>query len=76
MMRRPLKPALKNKRVHHLAVDTAKDEHGEGEKAVMIYDMDSGQIVGNNVYDLKPSPKVGNTSKFDTYTAEYVGTGS
>ena len=36
----------------------------------------TNQIVGNNVYDLKSTPKVGQTSKFDTYTAEYVGTGS
>ncbi len=42
----------------------------------MIYDTQSNQIVGNNVYDLKSTPKVGQTSKFDTYTAEYVGTGS
>jgi hypothetical protein len=42
----------------------------------MIFDTQSNQIVGNNVYDLKASPKVGQTTKFDTYTAEYVGTGS
>ena len=36
----------------------------------MIYDTQSNEIVGNNVYDLKATPKVGQTSKFDTYTAE------
>jgi hypothetical protein len=42
----------------------------------MLYDMATEEIVGNNVYELNPTPKVGNTSKFDTFTAEYVGTGS
>ena len=42
----------------------------------MIFDTQSNEIVGNNVYDLKAAPQVGQTGKFDTYTAEYVGTGS
>jgi hypothetical protein len=42
----------------------------------MIYDPATSQVVGNYVYELKSPPKVGNTSKFDNYTAEYVGTGN
>jgi hypothetical protein len=57
-------------------VKTVKEENSQGKDQVMIFDTQSNQIVGNNVYDLKSSPKVGQTSKFDTYTAEYVGTGS
>jgi hypothetical protein len=42
----------------------------------MIYDTQTQQVVGNNVYDVKKAPKQGTVSKFDTYSAEYVGTGA
>ena len=67
------KPA---KKPRYIAVKTVKEENSKGSSQVMIFDTQSNQVVGNNVYDLKSSPKVGQTSKFDTYTAEYVGTGS
>ena len=60
----------------YIAVKTQSESFNKGQSAVMIYDTQSNQIVGNNVYDLKTTPTVGQTSKFDTYTAEYVGTGS
>jgi hypothetical protein len=60
----------------YIAVKTQSEPHNKGQSAVLIYDTQSNGIVGNNVYDLKATPKVGQTSKFDTYTAEYVGTGS
>ena len=41
----------------------------------MIYDTQSEEFVGNNVYDVQSTPRVGSTAKFDTYSAEYVGTG-
>jgi hypothetical protein len=64
------------KETRYIAVTTQSESFNKGQSAVMIYDTQSNQIVGNNVYDLKSTPKVGQTSKFDTYTAEYVGTGS
>ncbi|MGB8464595.1 MAG: hypothetical protein WCE49_06600, partial [Terrimicrobiaceae bacterium] len=64
------------KETRYIAVKTEAESFNKGKSAVMIYDTQSNQIVGNNVYDLKSTPKVGQTSKFDTYTAEYVGTGS
>jgi hypothetical protein len=60
----------------YIAVRTVKEENSKGKDQVMIFDTQSNEIVGNNVYDLKSPPKVGQTTKFDTYTAEYVGTGS
>lgn len=60
----------------YIAVQTVKESADQGKSQVMIFDTQSNQIVGNNVYDLKSSPQVGSTTKFDTYTAEYVGTGS
>jgi len=68
------KPAAKKPR--YIAVDTVKEENNVGKKQVMVYDTKTSEIVGNNVYDLKSSPKVGQTTKFDTYTVEYVGTGA
>lgn len=64
------------KKARFIAVKTVKEDSSKGSSQVMIFDTQSNQVVGNNVYDLKSSPKVGQTSKFDTYTAEYVGTGS
>jgi hypothetical protein len=42
----------------------------------MIWDTQSESVVGNNVYDVQSTPPVGQTAKFDTYSAEYVGSGS
>ena len=39
----------------------------------MIWDTQSEQIVGNNVYDVESAPPVGQTAKFETFSAEYVG---
>lgn len=70
------KVAAKPKKSRYIAVKTVKEETSKGSDQVMIFDTQSNQIVGNNVYDLKAPPKVGQTTKFDTYSAEYVGTGS
>jgi hypothetical protein len=69
------KAEMKKKKVRYIAVDTRKDDRIEGEKAVMVFDTQNQQIVGNNVYDVKESPTVGTTAKFDTYNAQYVGSG-
>ena len=72
-------PAARKKPVRrvprYIAVDTIKDERSapRTKKAVMIWDTQSQQIVGNNVYDIETPPPVGSTTKFETYSAEYVG---
>lgn len=63
------------KKSRYIAVDTVKDEKSTGAKTVMIFDTQSKEIVGNNVYDVKEAPTTGSVAKFDTYSAEYVGTG-
>ena len=72
------KATLKKKKVRYIAIDTVKDERTspKAKKNVMIWDVESQQIVGNNVYDVESTPPVGQTAKFETYAAEYVGTGS
>lgn len=72
------KTALKKKKVRYLAVDTVKDERTspKAEKSVMIWDTQAEEIVGNDVYDVDAAPAVGSTAKFETYSAEYVGTGT
>jgi hypothetical protein len=60
----------------YIAVDTVREKDSSGAKSVMIYDTQTQQVVGNDVYDVKKSPKEGSISKFDTYSAEYVGTGA
>ena len=68
---------LKKKHVRYIAVDTEKDDHTspKAKKAVMIWDTQSESVAGNNVYDVQSTPSVGSTAKFDTYSAEYVGSG-
>jgi hypothetical protein len=58
-----------------IAVDTEKNAQTSpgAHKAVMIWDTQSEQIVGNNVYDVESAPPVGQTARFETVSAEYVG---
>ncbi len=62
----------------YIAVNTEKSGASTTSSgpSVMVFDTQSSQIVGNNVYDLKSAPKTGSATKFDTYTAQYVGNGS
>jgi hypothetical protein len=75
--RRSSSSTSKKKKPRYIAVDTVKNEKTspKAKKAVMIYDTQSGNVVGNNVYDVQSPPPVGSTAKFDTYSAEYVGSG-
>lgn len=68
----------KKKVPRYIAVDTVKNERTspKAKKSVMIWDTQSQEIVGNNVYDVESAPRVGSTAKFETYSAEYVGSGS
>ena len=62
----------------YIAINTEKSGTAPAASgpSVMIFDTQSSQIVGNNVYDLKAQPKSGQTAKFDTYTTQYVGNGA
>lgn len=67
--------AAHTKKPRYIAVKTEKSKDSQGEP-VMVFDTQSNQIVGNNVYDLKDTPQVGQTAKLDTYSVQYVGTGN
>ncbi len=68
--------AKKTKKPRYIAVQTEKTEQNQGKAAVMVFDTQTNEVVGNNVYDMKSTPQVGQTAKFDTYSAQYVGTGN
>lgn len=72
------KAEMKKKKVRYIAVDTVKDKDSSptAAKSVMIWDTQSEEVVGNNVYDVKTAPQVGSTAKFETYAATYVGSGN
>src|SRR5439155_20589473 len=72
------KAALKAKKVRYIAVDTEKNDKTspQAKKSVMVWDTEKQEVAGNHVYDVKKSPTVGETAKFDKYSAEYVGSGS
>ena len=42
-------------------------------KCVMIFDTYAKEIVGNNCYAVTTLPRVGETARFDAYTAEFIG---
>ena len=44
-------------------------------KVVMIWDTQSETLVGNSVYDVQNTPAISSTAKFETYSAQYVGSG-
>ena len=68
--------AKKAKPSRFIAVQTEKTAQSQGKASVMVFDTKTNEVVGNNVYDLKSAPQVGQTAKFDTYSAQYVGTGN
>lgn len=72
------KAQLKAKKVRYIAVDTEKNAKTspQAKKSVMVWDTDKQEIANDNVYDVQKSPPVGQTAKFDRYSAEYVGSGS
>lgn len=70
------KPKPRKKIPRYIAVDTEPDERSQGAKSVMLWDTYSQQIVGNNVYDIEVAPQMLKTAKFETFAAQYVGTGS
>ncbi len=72
------KAQLKAKKVRYIAVDTEKNAKTspQAKKSVMVWDTDKQEIANDNVYDVQKSPQVGQTAKFDRYSAEYVGSGS
>jgi osmotically inducible lipoprotein OsmB len=71
-------PARKTRvrKTRYIAVPTVREKNSTGANSVMVYDTQTQQVVGNNVYDVKSTPKDGEVGKFDTYSAEYVGTGA
>ncbi|MBU3665145.1 MAG: hypothetical protein FGM15_04600 [Chthoniobacterales bacterium] len=66
----------KVKKPQFIAVDTvAAAESPKGTSQVMVYDTRSEQIVGNNVYNVGKTPGVGSVNRYETVSAQYVGTG-
>jgi hypothetical protein len=48
----------------------------QGKAQVMVYDIHSGTIVSDTVYDMRSVPPVGEMGDFGGYYARYIGTGS
>jgi hypothetical protein len=69
--------AQKKKLPRYIAVETVREASTspKAKGVVMIWDTQAEEIVGNNVYDISNPPPVGATSRFETYSAEYVGAG-
>lgn len=60
------------KKNRYIAVPTKSDARAQTKTSVMIWDTQSEEIVGNNVYDLNAPPPSGAVVRFETYSAEFV----
>ena len=60
---------------HYLLVTIGKSPVTQ-DFQMAVFDTHADQIVGNNIYDLKTTPRASATVKFDTYTTQYVGNGT
>lgn len=63
------------KKPRYIAVDTDRDNRAQGAASVMLWDTQTEEIVGNNVYDVEAPPKLGEVAMWDTLSAQYVGVG-
>jgi len=59
----------------YVAVDVPKSSLSKGDAQIMLFDTQTASVVGNEVYDLRKAPDLTTRLIFDTYSAEYVGTG-
>ena len=57
----------------YIAVDTEPDERNKGKASVMLWDTQTEEIIGNNVYDVEEPPKLGDIAMWETFSAQYVG---
>jgi outer membrane biosynthesis protein TonB len=82
---KPEKPQVEETKVaekpkelpRYIAVDTVKDKRAspKAKKVVMLWDTHSEALVSNNIYEVENPPPVGAKTKFETYSAEYIGAG-
>lgn len=71
------KASMKAKRVRYIAVDTERGAKTspKAKKTVMVWDTETQRVASNNAYDVEKAPQEGSTTKIDSYSAEYVGSG-
>lgn len=72
VLKKGRKTAGKAKKSRYIAVPTAQDARSKGPVSVMVWDTQSQEIVGNNIYDLNVVPKRDAEVKLDGTTAVYV----
>jgi hypothetical protein len=60
----------------YIAVRTEDGGRAQGKAQIMIYDIHSGTIVENTVYDMQSVPPVGEMGDFGGFRARYIGTGA
>lgn len=79
-------PGRRARKVRYLAVRTEASAPAANQSrtasaavkaaaSIMIWDTQTQEIVGNNVYDVGREPREGSLTRFETYTADYVGDG-
>lgn len=67
---------LQGRKVRYIAVDTVRDSRAKGKESIMLWDTQTQDVVGNEVYDVAEPPVTDSVVGFETYAAEYVGRGA
>jgi hypothetical protein len=58
-----------------IAVDTVSDARLQGQHVIMLWNTQTQEVVGNQVYDVQSVPKRGEVAVWGNITAQYVGDG-
>jgi hypothetical protein len=59
-----------------IAVDTEPAPRARGSRSVMLWNTQTEEIVGNDVYDVEAPPRVGDVAMWNQVSARYVGQGT
>lgn len=56
-----------------VALAVPRKDKSRGQASIMIYDTQKRRLQSSKVYDLRATPKQGDTFRFETFEAEFVG---
>lgn len=65
-------PAAVKQPARYIAVQTPRTSESTGAATVMIYDTESKDLVNNNAYDIRQTPRNGEMAKLDKYDVQFV----
>ena len=65
--------AMRKRRARYVAVQTVRNTDSTGDVSCMVFDVQTEKLIGTTVFDCDRAPQIGETIKFATFSATYVG---